>query len=867
MNILDDELISEWVESLEEINQIYGKKGIEDISQLMNRYLEKETNLKKTENYLNTDYVNTIPSKNQIKYPGDIELEERIENIIRWNAAAMVLKGVDNNSNVGGHIATFSSASTILEVGFNHFFRSPSETYTGDLVIPQPHASPGIYARSFLEGRLSEEQLKGFRRELHPHGGLSAYPHPFMMPDYWQIPSASMGLSTPIAIYQAKFAKYLQNRDILKKKLGKVWAIIGDGETDEPEVLGSINAAAREKLDNLILIINCNLQRLDGPVRGNSKIIQELERTFRGAGWEVIKVIWGSEWDDLLEKDLTNSLKNRMNQVVDGEYQWYSTLPGAEQRKHWVGENHELNKIMNSLTDEELKNIKRGGHDRKKLFTAFNLATKTKGKPTVLLIKTVKGEGFEQIQGQNTAHQQKKINIDQRAAFARKCQIDLTPEQIANADFYRPSSNSKEIRYILERRKRLGGFIPLRTSDVTTIKMPDQIDYFESVNKTRPRATSSTAAAVKIITKLTKDSSIGKYIVPIVPDEARTFGLETIFRGLGIYSQEGQNYTPVDIGTLTPYKEAKNGQVLQEGICETGAMSSFMAAGTAHSIHKIPMIPFYLFYSMFGFQRVGDLIWACGDILCKGFLLGGTAGRTTLNGEGLQHQDGHSHVIAETVPNLKSYDPAFDYELVAIIYDGIEKMFIQKQNIFYYLTVYNQKYEMPELPSLELKKDINKGGYCLRKTKANNKYIDTINILASGPMVVEALDAESTLIEMGFSVNIFSITSFNELYRNALEAEQNENMTSHIEVLFKEQYGIFIAITDYQKSLPLKIAKWIEEPLIALGTDGFGLSETRENSRDFFKVNSESIVEVAIKASVKKGTITSQEAKNLSGIK
>ena len=863
MKTLDDELIGEWAESLKEIKQIYGKEGITDIFQLVQKYLEKETNLQKTENYLNTDYVNTIPRKNQKKYRGDIPLEEKIENIIRWNAAAMVLKGVDNDSNVGGHIATFSSASTILEVGFNHFFRSPSETYTGDLVIPQPHASPGIYARSFLEGRLSEEQLKGFRRELHPRGGLSAYPHPFMMPDYWQIPSASMGLSTPIAIYQAKFAKYLQARGILKKKLGKVWAIIGDGETDEPEVLGSINAAAREKLDNLILIVNCNLQRLDGPVRGNSKIIQELERTFRGAGWEVIKVIWGSEWDDLLEKDSTNSLKTRMNQVVDGEYQWYSTLPGSEQRKHWVNGDLELNKIMESLTDEELKNIKRGGHDREKLFTAFDLATQTRGKPTVLLIKTVKGDGFELIQGQNTAHQQKKMNIDQRIAFAKKCQINLTREQMANADFYKPDCNSEEIRYILEKRERLGGFIPQRTSSLPTIKMPDEMDYFKSLSKTKPRATSSTAAAVKIINKLTKDASIGKYIVPIVPDEARTFGLETVFRGLGIYSQEGQNYTPVDIDTLTPYKEIKNGQVLQEGICETGAMSSFMAAGTAYSIHNIPMIPFYLFYSMFGFQRVGDLIWACGDILCKGFLLGGTAGRTTLNGEGLQHQDGHSHVIAETVPNLKSYDPAFDYELVAIIFDGIEKMFVRNQNIFYYLTVYNQKYEMPVLPSLELKKDINKGGYCLRETKTKNRYIDTINILASGPMVIEAINAEKTLIEMGFSVNIFSITSFNELYRDALEAEQNENLTPHIKILLKEKTGIFIAITDYQKSLPLKIAKWIKEPLIALGTDGFGLSETRENSRDYFKVNSKSIIEASIKAAIKKGKITNQEIKNL----
>ena len=863
MKILDDELIGEWTESLEEISQIYGKEGIEDIFQLMQKYLKKDTNLQKTENYLNTDYVNTIARKNQIAYRGNILLEEKIENIIRWNAAAMVLKGVDNDSNVGGHIATFSSASTILEVGFNHFFQSPSETYTGDIVIPQPHSSPGIYARSFLEGRLSEKQLKGFRRELHPSGGLSAYPHPFMMPYYWQIPSASMGLSTPIAIYQAKFAKYLQARGILKKKLGKVWAIIGDGETDEPEVLGSINAAAREKLDNLILIINCNLQRLDGPVRGNSKIIQELERTFRGAGWEVIKVIWGTEWDDLLEKDSNDSLKNRMNQVVDGEYQWYSTLSGAEQRKHWVNGNLDLNKIMKSLTDEELKNIKRGGHDREKLFTAFDAATQTEGKPTVLLIKTVKGDGFELIQGQNTAHQQKKIDIDQRIAFARKCQINLTREQIANADFYKPDSNSEEIKYILDKRKRLGGFIPHRKSGLTTIKMPDQIDYFESLNKTKPRATSSTAAAVKIINKLTKEPSIGKYIVPIVPDEARTFGLETVFRGLGIYSQEGQNYTPVDIDTLTPYKEIKNGQVLQEGICETGAISSFMAAGTAYSVHNIPMIPFYLFYSMFGFQRVGDLIWACGDILCKGFLLGGTAGRTTLNGEGLQHQDGHSHVIAETVPNLKSYDPAFDYELVAIIFDGIEKMFVQKQNIFYYLTVYNQKYEMPVLPSLELKKDINKGGYCLLETKTKNKYIDTINILASGPMVIEALNAERTLTKIGFSVNIFSITSFNELYRDALEAEQNENLTPHIEILFKEKTGIFIAITDYQKSLPLKIAKWIKEPLIALGTDGFGLSETRENSRDYFKVNSRSIIEASIKAAINKGRITNQEAQSL----
>ena len=864
MTKLDKNLLAEWVESIKEIKQIFGNDGVKDISQIIGQYLDQDGSSAESENLLNTDYINTIPRERQTKYPGNIILEEKIENFIRWNAAAMVLKGVDNDSSVGGHIATFSSASTILEVGFNHFFRSPSEQYSGDLVIPQPHAAPGIYARSFLEGRLSEELLKGFRRELNPQGGLSAYPHPFMMPEYWQVPSASMGLSTPIAIYQAKFAKYLQNRGILKKELGKVWAIIGDGETDEPEVLGSLTAASREKLDNLILIVNCNLQRLDGPVRGNSKIIQELERIFRGAGWEVIKVIWGGEWDNLLEKDLSNSLKNRMNQVVDGEYQWYSTLSGAEQREHWVKGNDELAKIMDSLSDDELQSIKRGGHDREKLFAAFELAIKTKGKPTVLLIKTVKGDGFEQIQGQNTAHQQKKINIAQRTSFAKKCEVQLTPDEIAKADFYKPSSKSEEIVYMQQRRQSLGGFIPKRTKSTKTIEMPDQKSFEDALGRLKNRKTSSTAAAVKIINKLAKDEKIGKYIVPIIPDEARTFGLETIFREHGIYSQDGQNYTPVDIGTLTPYRETKNGQVLQEGICETGAMSSFMAAGTAYSIHNIPMIPFYLFYSMFGFQRVGDLIWACGDMLCKGFLLGGTAGRTTLNGEGLQHQDGHSHVIAETVPNLKSYDPAFDYELLAIIFDGIEKMFLQQKDIFYYLTVYNQKYQMLEPPADNIGVDINKGGYCLKQTENKGNYIDTINILASGPMVLEALEAESTLVKLGFSVNIFSITSFNELYRNALNAEQNEATSSHIDNLFGNQNGIFIAITDYQKSVPLKIAKWLKEPLIALGTDGYGLSETLENSRKYFNVDCNSIIKVTLSAAVKKGVLSTQQAESFS---
>ena len=706
----------EWKLALDDIFREHGDSGVKDILRaLQNHALDQGVVL--SEATLNTPYINTIPVAEQPAYPGDIEMEKRIENIIRWNAMAMVLRGQDAGTGVGGHIATYASAATMLEVGFNHFFRARGEDYGGDMVMPQPHAAPGIYARAFVEGRLSEERLKNFRRELQPGGGLCSYPHPRSMPDFWQMPNASMGLSTPSAIYQARFAKYLENRGLKPRTGGKFWCFIGDGESDEPEVMGTINIAARENLDNLVLVINCNLQRLDGPVRGNGKIIQELERSFRGADWNVIKVIWGSGWDGLLAQDHNGVLRHRMEECVDGDYQRYSILEGDEQREHWVHGDPELERMMNSLTDEEVKQIKRGGQDPKKVFAAFKRASETADKPTVILVKTVKGEGMgATAEGRNTAHQKKDLNAEERIACARNFGIPLDDEDIAQAAFYRPADDSPEMLYLRENRERLGGYLPSRIVDCPTLQAPD-LELFRSfLDGTGERAASSTMAMVRMLAQLMKDKEIGQYVVPIVPDEARTFGMDALFKVAGIYSPAGQNYTPVDADSLMSYREATDGQIMQEGICETGAMASFMAAGTAYAVHGVPTIPFYIFYSMFGFQRVGDMIWACADMMARGFLLGGTAGRTTLNGEGLQHEDGHSHILASTFPNLKSYDPCFAYELAIIVRDGIRRMYQEGENIFYYITLYNENYPMPALPERAgIEEGVVQGAYCWRR--------------------------------------------------------------------------------------------------------------------------------------------------------
>lgn len=859
----------EWLESIDYIRKIYGDEGVREILRSLQDHA-LDLNVSLDEATLNTPYINTIPVTEQPVYPGDIELEKRIENIVRWNAMAMVLQAQDEGTGVGGHIATYTSAATMLEVGFNHFFKAKSEDYSGDIVMPQPHAAPGIYARAFLEGRLSEQQLKNYRRELGNQGGLSSYPHPRSMPEFWQMPNASMGLSTPAAIYQARFAKYLENRGLKQSKDGKIWCFIGDGEADEPEVLGTINIASREKLDNIVLVINCNLQRLDGPVRGNGKIIQELERSFRGADWNVIKVIWGSGWDNLLAQDHHGVLRKRMDECLDGDYQRYSISPGDVQREHWVEGNPELEKMMNTLSDDELKAIKRGGQDQKKVYTAFQHALDVRNKPTVILIKSVKGEGMGQAaQGLNTAHQKKNLKPEERIQLARDYGIPISDEAAAKAEFYKPSDNSKEMQYLLSHRKDLGGYLPQRKVQCKAIEAPS-LDMFKDVLQgSHDRKVSTTMVMVRMLTKLLKDKELGPYIVPIVPDEARTFGMDGLFNVAGIYSSEGQKYTPVDAETLLPYREAKDGQILQEGICETGAMASFMAAGSAYAVHGLPMIPFYIFYSIFGFQRVGDMIWGCGDMMCRGFLLGGTAGRTTLNGEGLQHQDGHSHIMASTVPNMISYDPAFGYELAIIIRDGIRRMYTEQEDVFYYLTVYNENYVMPSLPEDEsVIEGVLKGAYCYRRS--TNKKGETINLLSSGAIMQQALQAADSLEKAGYQVNIWSITSFIELEREAQICERWNRLhpdetpkEPYVKTLFKDEEGVFVAVTDYMKSLPNSIARWMPEFYTVLGTDGYGLSESRNDIRDYFEISSRCISQAAISLLYRSGRIDQERMQQL----
>ncbi len=842
----------DWIESIEYIYGAYGEDGVREILRNVQDYVLSR-GIALNEATLNTPYVNSIPLVQQPPYPGDVELEKRIENIVRWNAMAMVLQAQDDGSGVGGHIATYTSAATMMEVGFNHFFKARAQDYGGDLVLVQPHASPGVYARAFLEGRLSETQLRNFRRELAPGGGLCSYPHPRSMPDFWQVPNASMGLSTPAAIYQARFAKYLEHRGLKPANGGKVWCFIGDGEADEPEVLGTINIAARERLDNLVLVVNCNLQRLDGPVRGNGKIIQELERSFRGADWNVIKVIWGSGWDVLLAQDVHGVLRKRMEECLDGDYQYLSILPGNVQREHWVEDNPELKAMMNSLSDEEIQTIKRGGQDPKKVYAAFHRASRTQGKPTVILIKTVKGDGMgSAAQGRNTAHQKKNLSEAERLECARNYGIPLSDEEVKAAKFYRPPEDSAEIRYLQQRREALNGYLPARTVDCPGLEPPSFADFQEFLKGSNGREVSSTMVMVRILSRLLKHPALGRYVVPIVPDEARTFGMDGLFSQAGIYSPEGQKYTPVDHQSLTYYRESESGQILQEGICETGALASFMAAGSAYAVHGLPMIPFYIFYSMFGFQRVADMIWACGDMMCRGFLLGGTAGRTTLNGEGLQHQDGHSHIFASTVPNLKSYDPAFGYELALIVRDGIRRMYTDGENVFYYLTVYNENYPMPALPDIDdIEQRVVRGGYCLRRSEQRG---EPVHLLSSGSIMQQALEAADRLEAMGYAAHVWSITSFVELARDAERCQRRERLahpdqpasTSYIEALFQGEDGVFVAATDYMKALPAMIARWIPGDYTVLGTDGYGLSESRPALRDYFEISADYMVHAAL---------------------
>ncbi len=857
--------LNEWLASMEEVIHDQGDKRAADLIREL-RALAIRKGVMLGGEALNSPYINTINAKRQPPYPGNTVLETKIENVNRWNAMAMVLQGYDSGEGVGGHIATYASAASMYEVGFNHFFRKKSDDYGGDLVSLQPHAAPGVYARALLEGRLTEANLKNFRRELQPEGGLPSYPHPRRLPEFWEIPSASMGLIGVSAIYQARFKKYLENRGLKEKKGGKIWAFVGDGEMDEPETLGTLNIAVREELDNLVLVVNCNLQRLDGPVRGNGKVIQELERSFLGAGWNVTKVIWGSEWDALLERDQKGILVDRMNRALDGDYQLYSVLPGDEVRKHWIKDNPELEKLMHSLSDEEVRTIKRGGHDYKKIYAAFNKAAKPNGKPSVILMKTLKGYGMgDSGEGKNTTHQKKNMNADERIAAAKRFGIPMSEEDAAKAKFYVPASDSPEIKYMQERRLALGGYLPERKDESPVLTTPGDELWGEFYTGTEERSVSTTMVLVRIVTKLLRQEGIKEYVVPIIPDEARTFGLDGLFRYAGIYQPKGQLYKPVDADSISYYRESADGQILQEGICEAGAIASFMAAGSAYSLHGLPMIPFYVFYSIFGFQRVGDMIWACGDMMCKGFLIGGTSGRTTLNGEGVQHQDGHSHILSSIVPNMKSYDPSFAYELALIVKDGIYKMYELQEKIFYYITVTNENYSMPIMPE-GIEEGVIKGMYRYEKStkKVTNKR--KTHLMGSGSIMMQVIEAKKLLEEMGIATDIWSVTSYTELQRDAQNAEREQLLTTdgerpkaYVEKLLEKEIGVFVSVSDYVKQWANGISKWMPKAYHVLGTDGYGLSEARNDLRDHFEISPKYIALAALQLLREEGAATVKE--------
>ncbi len=833
--------INDWLESLDDVMTRSGPERTQKIlRELQIRAHQAGVEMPFS---ANTPYINTIPAASQPTFPGNREMERRIKSIVRWNAMAMVVRANREEEGIGGHISTYASAATLYEIGFNHFFRGKTDQHPGDIIYFQGHASPGIYARAFLEGHLPVERLKNFRHELHSEPGLSSYPHPWLMPDFWQFPTVSMGLGPIMAIYHARFIRYLEDRGLKAPSDQKVWAFLGDGETDEPETLGAINLASREKLDNLIFVINCNLQRLDGPVRGNAKIIQELEAAFRGAGWNVIKAIWGSDWDPLLAKDKEGLLVRRMSEVVDGEYQKYVVEDGGYIRQHFFGKYPGLQEMAAHLSDDQLRKMRRGGHDPEKVYAAFKSATEHKGAPTVVLAKTIKGYGLgEGGEGKNITHSQKKLNEAELREFRNRFGIPISDEEINSLPFYRPPEDSPEMRYVRERRTALGGRVPMRSTTFVSLKTPEDA-LFEEFTKGSDREVSTTMVFVRILTKLLRDPELGKLIVPIVPDEARTFGMESLFRQCGIYSHPGQLYEPVDADSLLYYKEAKNGQILEEGITEAGSMSSFIAAGAAYAAHGINTIPFFIYYSMFGLQRVGDLVWAAGDMRCKGFLVGGTAGRTTLAGEGLQHQDGNSHVLALPVPNLMAYDPAYAYELAVIIQDGIRRMYEKGENIFYYLTVMNENYLQPAMPA-GAREGILKGLYKF-KAAPNPDAPLKAQLLGSGAILNEAVKAQAILAEKyGVAADVWSATSYKELHRDAIECERwnllhpaEAPRTPYVSQALNNAPGAIVAATDYLRVLPNAVCRWMPRPIVALGTDGYGRSDGRDALRDFFEVD------------------------------
>ena len=849
----------EWLEALE---AVFEREGTERAHFLLEHLIDTARRSGAHLPYsANTAYLNTIPPTQEERSPGDAAMEWRIRSIIRWNALAMVVRANRITSELGGHIASFGSAATLYDVGFNHFWHAPSDKHGGDLVFIQGHSAPGIYARAFLEGRITEKQLLKFRQEVDGDG-LSSYPHPWLIPDFWQFPTVSMGLGPIMAIYQARFLKYLHNRGILDTAGRKVWAFLGDGECDEPESLGAISLAARERLDNLIFVVNCNLQRLDGPVRGNGKIIQELEADFRGTGWNVIKVIWGSYWDPLLMRDTKGLLRQRMEEAVDGEYQAFKAKGGVYTREHFFGKYPELKAMVANMTDEDIWRLNRGGHDPHKLYAAYAAAVKHQGQPTVILAKTVKGYGMgEAGEGQNITHQQKKMGEDALKAFRDRFNIPISDEEIADMPFYKPPEDSAEIQYLKARRKALGGYLPSRRINADPLPIPELKAFEAQLKGTGEREISTTMAFVRILTTLTRDKNIGKYIVPIVPDEARTFGMEGLFRQLGIYSSVGQLYEPEDAAQLMYYREDKSGQVLEEGITEAGAFCSWMAAATAYSTHGTAMIPFYVFYSMFGFQRIGDLAWAAGDMQARGFLIGGTAGRTTLAGEGLQHQDGHSHILASTIPNCVAYDPTFSYEMAVIIQDGLRRMFKEHQNIYYYITAMNENYPHPDMPK-GVEEGILKGMYLLQKS-IGKKQKAQVQLLGSGTILREVMAAAGLLDkDFGVAADIWSVTSFTELRREGLDVERWNRLhpeetpkVSYVEQYLAQSNGPTIASTDYMASFADQIRPFIPHRYVVLGTDGYGRSDTRKQLRKHFEVDRYCVVVAALKALADEGTL------------
>ncbi len=847
---IDQQETQEWLDALEAVLENEGPERAHFLmEQMIDQIRRSGVNLPHSSN---TAYVNTIPPHLEKPHPGDVAIEARIRSFIRWNAAAMVVRANRKASELGGHIASFASAATLYDTGFNHFWRAPTHEHGGDLVLFQGHSAPGMYSRAFLEGRLSTEQLDNFRQEVDGNG-LSSYPHPWLMPDFWQFPTVSMGLGPLQSIYQARFMKYLHDRGISDTRDRKVWTFIGDGEVDEPETLGAISLGAREKLDNLIWVINCNLQRLDGPVRGNGKIIQELEAIFRGVGWKVIKVIWGSYWEPLLAKDTNGLLKRRMMECVDGDFQNYKSKDGAYVREHFFGKYPELKAMVANMSDDDIWRLNRGGHDPHKVYAAYHEAANTVGQPVVILSHTVKGYGMgEAGEGQMRTHSQKKLDEDEMIAYKNRFNIPITDEQAAAAEYFHPGTDSEEYKYMMERRKQLGGSMPVRNHSAAPLDVPP-LSIFEPILKgSGDKEMSTTMAFVRLLTLITRDKNMGKNVVPIVPDEARTFGMEGMFRQLGIYSSVGQLYTPQDKEQVMFYKEDKTGQILEEGINEAGAMSSWIAAATAYSTHGVNMVPFYIYYSMFGFQRIGDLAWMAGDMQARGFMMGGTAGRTTLAGEGLQHQDGHSLSMATTIPNCVTYDPTFGYELAVIIQDGMRRMYKEQENVFYYITVMNENYTQPAMPK-GAEEGIIKGMYLY---SGGGKRRKKIQLMGSGTILREVI-AAGELLDKDWSVDadIWSVTSYNELRREAQEVDRwnmlhplEDPKVSYIEKCLKDRRGPVLSATDYVKTYSDQIRKWVPAQYDVLGTDGFGRSDTRAQLRKHFEVNAQYIVVAALKS-------------------